>query len=282
MNKNTIISVIVVVVLAGGVWLFASRTTHQDAMTPTVSGTPVVSVSVTPSPTVATSSVTIISPKYNDVVDSPVIVTGKARVFENQFTVRLKDSTGKIVYQRDAVMSDAKDSNMWGTYSIKIPFPVGLGSNFKIEAVDYSAKGGGAMAGYASVPVKLKTTDTSNLYVGFLTSDDCSTVTLYPRQIIKSPEYVYMSLVELLKGPNSEEVSRGATNQIPKGVNINSFKLVGDTAYVDFDQILQQGVSGSCRVQAIKSQIATTLKQFLGISNVILSINGKTDGILQP
>lgn len=127
-----------------------------------------------------------------------------------------------------------------------------------------------------------KPTETSTIYAAFLTNDDCNTVTLYPREIIKTPQFVYMSIAELLKGPTSDEKNKGATTQIPVGVKINSFRQVGSTAYVDFDQTLQQGIIGSCRVQAIRSQITSTLKQFFGLTNVLISIDGKTDNILQP
>ncbi len=289
MNKNLFLSVIVVILLGLGLWWFISHITPNDALTPSGSASPTVSMSptgspnssISPSPTAKVPAITIASPKAGAVVDSPVTVTGKARVFENQFTVQLKNSSGKVVYTAH-VMTDAKDAGLFGNYSVKVPVPAGMGSNFTIEALNLSAKGDGSLEGYAAVPIKLKTTDTSVVYAAFTTGSDCTTVTLFPRTVIKSPQYVYMSLVELLKGPGPEEVAKGAGNQIPLGVQINSFRQEGTTVYADFDQTLQQGVAGSCRVQAIRSQITNTLKQFLGISNVVISINGKTEGILQP
>ncbi len=211
-----------------------------------------------------------------------ITVTGRARVFENSFTVQIKDSTGKIISIQEAVMTDAKDSGVFGNYSVKIPVPVGATSTLRVESLSYSAKGDGSFEGYAFVQVKLMSQATTKVQVAFTKGNDCETVVLYPRDVIKSTQPAYMSLVELLKGPTSAEVDLGAQNSIPENVRINSIKIVGSTAYADFDQALQQDVAGSCRVTAIRSQITRTLKQFSSISNVVISINGKTDDILQP
>lgn len=120
------------------------------------------------------------------------------------------------------------------------------------------------------------------VHVAFTTSDDCETVTLFLRTVGKSSELPQASLVELLKGPTEEEKGKDAITQIPPGVKINSLRQGGDTMYVDFDETLQRGVAGSCRVLAIRSQITNTLKQFPGINDVVISIDGRTDDILQP
>jgi hypothetical protein len=214
-------------------------------------------------------------------VDVPVTLTGRARVFENQFTVRVKDSAGAVLYQTSA-MTDAKDAGLYGNYSVKLPIPVSGDSNLKIEAYALSPKGDGTYEGYASVAVKLKTLATSTIYAAFMTGSDCQTASLFPREIIKSSEFVYLSLVELLKGPTLAEIAQGAVTQIPTGVKINSFRQTGNTGYADFDQTLQQGVTGACRIQSISTQITSTLEQFLGLQNVVISINGNSHNIFNP
>ncbi|HZZ99238.1 MAG TPA: GerMN domain-containing protein, partial [Candidatus Paceibacterota bacterium] len=167
----------------------------------------------------------------------------------------------------------------------RIPIPAGTATdNMTVEALSYSPKGDNSYEGYAFAPVKLKQTDTMNVYAAFLTdSNDCTKTTLFPRSITKTSQSPLMSLMELLKGPNDAEKSNGhAVSEIPDGVEINSLRQSGSTIYVDFNQALQQGVAGSCRVQSIRAEITDTLKQFLGVTNVVISINGKTTGILQP
>jgi len=45
---------------------------------------------------------------------------------------------------------------------------------------------------------------------------------------------------------------------------------------------LEFQVGGSCRVSAIRAEIIQTLKQFSTIKEVIISINNRTEDILQP
>ncbi len=277
MNKNLILSILVVILLGLGLWWFISITKSGDELTPTAS----VTVSASPTPV---QNITITSPKANQSVDSPITVSGQARVFENQFTVQIKDMAGKVVATAH-VFSDAKEMGLFGNYSVKIPIPVGAGSDLKIEAFSYAPKGDGSFEGYASVPIKLNSVATASVKVAFIQTpvgNDCSVVSLYSRQITKTSEVAYVSLYELLKGPTASEKAAGATTIIPDGVQINSVRRTGDTIYADFDETLEFQVGGSCRVQAIRSQITNTLKQFSGVNNVVISINGRTEDILQP
>ncbi|KKT87181.1 MAG: hypothetical protein A3J46_00180 [Candidatus Yanofskybacteria bacterium RIFCSPHIGHO2_02_FULL_41_11] len=272
MNKSIVLPALIVILLGLGAWWITSKTSPDDAMMPT----PAVSASPTVPP-----NITITSPVVNALVGSPVIVTGKARVFENTFNVRVKDSSGKIVYET-FVMTDAKDAGIFGNYSIKVPLPANQGTDFVIESISYSAKGDGSLEGYASVPVKLNTVATSTVQVAFTVNNDCQTVRLYPRTIVKTSEVAFMSLIELMEGPTTQEKIQGALTSIPDGTGLNSIRISGNTAYADFNHVLDQGAGGSCRVTAIRSQITNTLKQFPNITSVIISINGRTEDILQP
>jgi len=89
-------------------------------------------------------------------------------------------------------------------------------------------------------------------------------------------------LEELLKGPNNKESENSFSTSINYGAKINKLIIENGVAKVDFDGQLQNGVGGSCRVSAIRSQITQTLKQFPGVKGVIISINGRTEDILQP
>lgn len=277
---NKIISILIgVVIVIGAVWWFMKPS--APAVAPTTSASPEASAS--PAATPAAPAVTLTSPKSSAAVDSPILVTGTARVFENQLTVQVKDLTGKVVASNH-VFTDAKDPSQFGNFSTRIQIPAGAASStMKVEAFAASPKGDGSLQGYASVMVNLKYIDTSTVYAAFNTDpNDCTQVVRFPRTITKTSQFVYTSLVELLKGPNDDEKKQGAETFIPSGVEINSFHQTGDTGYVDLNQALQQGVAGSCRVQGIRAQIEGTLKQFLGLNNVVISIDGQTNGILQP
>ncbi len=106
----------------------------------------------------------------------------------------------------------------------------------------------------------------------------------YPTErIIEASDPVFLSaLEELLKGPAPDEEAQGFFTSINPNVKIQSFDLRNGIAKVDFDEQLEFQVGGSCRVAAIRSQITETLKQFPQITNVIISIDGRTEDILQP
>ena len=95
-------------------------------------------------------------------------------------------------------------------------------------------------------------------------------------------ELAYLALSELLKGPASYEKASGYYTSINDGTIIKSIGIVNGVATVDFNGKLDEGIGGSCKVQAIRSQITETLKQFPEISDVIISVNGESETILQP
>lgn len=114
---------------------------------------------------------------------------------------------------------------------------------------------------------------------------DCSLV--YPVQrVLQVPENFIsqeeLSLWALLAGPSEEELKDGYYTSIKSGTKINSFKIENGTAYVDFDKTLEDGLSGSCLVAAVKAQIEQTLKQFLTVKEVVISIDGRREDVLQP
>ena len=90
-------------------------------------------------------------------------------------------------------------------------------------------------------------------------------------------------LRELLKGPTTAERGQGLTSLIPSGAMLRSVSISeAGVARADFSEGLEQGVGGSMRVMGIRRQIETTLKAIPGITSVILSVEGETEGILQP
>lgn len=95
-------------------------------------------------------------------------------------------------------------------------------------------------------------------------------------------EYAYLALSELLKGPVGYEKDNGYFTSINEGAKVREIILENNIATVDFNEELSRGVAGSCRVQAVRSQIEQTLKQFPEIKEVVISINGNSEEILQP
>ncbi|GAG64263.1 unnamed protein product [marine sediment metagenome] len=95
-------------------------------------------------------------------------------------------------------------------------------------------------------------------------------------------EVVKTTIEALLRGATQEEIDQGFVSNINSGVRIQSLTIENSIAKIDFDEQLGFQVGGSCRVAAIWAQITETLKQFPSVDSIIISINGRTEDILQP
>lgn len=111
---------------------------------------------------------------------------------------------------------------------------------------------------------------------------DCQKNFSAERTIPKTLAVGRAALEQLLAGPTDKEKAEGYFTSINSGVVIQSLTIENGVAKVDFNEQLEYQVGGSCRVAAIASQIRETLKQFPTVNDVIISINGRTEDILQP
>ncbi len=95
---------------------------------------------------------------------------------------------------------------------------------------------------------------------------------------------IYRAAIEaLLAGPNADEVSGGYATAIPGSVILKSVAADSSgTVTADFNERLSNGVTGTCRIGALRAQIAATLKQFPEVHDVIISVNGRSENVLQP
>ena len=93
---------------------------------------------------------------------------------------------------------------------------------------------------------------------------------------------IYYSVNGLLTGVTKEEEKEGYYSSISPLTRINQIAVEGGVAYADFSSELNEGVAGSCKVSAIRSQIENTLLQFSEINKVVISVNGNSETILQP
>jgi len=110
----------------------------------------------------------------------------------------------------------------------------------------------------------------------------CYKVFPVEREIIKTKATGRAALEELLKGPITSEKEAGFFTNINPGVKIQKLTIENGKAKVDFDKTLEFPGGGSCRVSAIRSQIIQTLKQFSTVKEVVISIDGRIENILQP
>ncbi len=97
------------------------------------------------------------------------------------------------------------------------------------------------------------------------------------REVEKRQDVAMTALEELLKGPMQEEYF----TSIPEGVQVQRLVIEDGVAKVDFSSELDE-VAGSATVMAIREQIEKTLLQFPTVEEVLISIDGRTEDILQP
>ena len=115
--------------------------------------------------------------------------------------------------------------------------------------------------------------------------DDCTLVYPVEREIVKTIAVGRRSLEELIAGVNETEVEQGYFSNINENTKILSLTISNGIARVDFSYDLQDGeggYGGSCMAQSIRAQIEETLKQFDTVNEVIISIDGNSEDILQP
>ena len=78
------------------------------------------------------------------------------------------------------------------------------------------------------------------------------------------------------------ESDTGFFTSLNAGVKINALTISNGVARVNLSHDLGEGVSGACKVASIRAQITETLKQFPTVQSVVISIDGISEGILQP
>lgn len=238
------------------------------------------------------SGIEIFAPKENEAISSPLKITGRVKGngwtgFEGQVgIVKLFDNDGKELAM--GILTATED---W----MKLPV------NFETTLwFDYPGDGAGQLVFYNenasgeperdktfTLPIKLKKSsgEKSTVKVYFSGSGDnidCAKVLPFEREVPKTQALARVALEELLKGPADLEKTAGLFTSINPGVVILSLSIENGIAKVDFNDQLQKGVAGSCKVTAIRAQIEQTLKQFPTVKNVVISINGETEDILQP
>lgn len=246
--------------------------------------------SVLPTPA---ANIQIYLPKAGTEVNFPFTVSGQARVFENMFSLRLvEQGTRKLLYQ-SSVYANASDIGQFGTFEKEINYLSAkpASKDVILEVYDNSAKDGSEID-VVSMPLKLNLGETSTVKVFFGKHDadcgptiecvyDCNVVFPFNRVIVKTDAPARRALELLLEGPSLADDPTVFTS-MNTGVKIQSLVISNGIARADFDEQLEFQMGGSCRVAAISSQIRETLKQFPTVKDVIISINGRTEDILQP
>lgn len=226
---------------------------------------------------------------YQEIV-SPLIIEGKARgfwFFEGDFPVMLSDSMGKIIAR-----GQAKAESEWMTedfvqFSTELKFTPDYGKAGVVIIRNNNPSDLVANNRELTIPVAFSEPNTIAIKVFFSNAKLDPNFTgnkafACQRVIPMTPAVARAALDELLKGPTEQEREAGFFSSINMGVKIQRLSIVDGIARVDFNKQMEYEVGGSARVTAIRAEVTQTLKQFSTVKEVIISIDGRTEDILQP
>lgn len=250
----------------------------------------------------AQQGLSVTSPQANEKVSSPLKITGQVSGdgwtgFEAQAgTVQLQDQQGKVLTTGILTMPGnwmqlpaSFESTLQFNVATKQPATLvfknenasGDPERDKEHRLDVIlVPGGQAQTNQTQTnKTKVKVFFNNNMVS---IPNDCDYVVPTEREINSSSSPARAALEELFKGPTDKEKSDGFFTNINEGVKIQKLIIENGTAKVDLSKELDQSVAGSCRVSAIRAQITQTLKQFPSVKDVVISIDGRTEDILQP
>jgi hypothetical protein len=234
----------------------------------------------------------IISPKANEEVSSPIKIIGYVNGdgwsgFEGQVgIVKLLDAKGDELAS-GILTATTEWTTLPTNFETTLNFISPSAQSGTLVFHNENASGLPEKDKTFVLPVKINSVggETSTVKLYFIKASDsntCKPSSFTERVIPKTQAIARATLEELLKGPTSSEVMGGFSTIINPGVKIQSLTIDDKgVARADFSQELES-TGGSCRVTAIRAEITQTLKQFSTIKNVIISINGEAETILQP
>lgn len=229
------------------------------------------------------------TPKPNQTISSPLTIKGEARgnwYFEANFAAELLDANKKRLTMVGIQADDEWMTTEYVPFDQTFNFPTPTTRTGTLVLHKDNASGLPENDDSLVIPVVFAnygTAKTVNVYFSKNPiGNDCSVVNSVSRNISNTQSVGKAAIEELLKGPTAAEKTQGYSTQLNPETKLNSLTIVNGTAKADFNAKLDFEVAGSCRVGAIQAQITRTLKQFPTVKQVVISINGRTDDILQP
>jgi hypothetical protein len=227
----------------------------------------------------ASQNVVVSSVVKNQILPNPFVLLGRARVFENQISWRVRDGHGKALASGTA-LTNAPEAGTFGQFRVR-SFYDRLPETAKGTVEVYTlAPSNGSEQDLVSIPVTFVPKVISvKAFFSNIKNDPgtlhCEKVYAATRRVPLTENVAEAAVLELLKGPSSAEQSIGFRTSIFPGTMLRSVILKDGTAIVDFTKEFLYAVAGSCHVQALSAQVVETLKQFPSVQNVKIFVEGQ-------
>jgi hypothetical protein len=232
----------------------------------------------------------VTTPLLNDEISSPVIIEGRARgfwFFEADFPVMLSDSKGNIIARGAAAAKADWMTEDFVPFSAELKFTPDYGKSGVVILRNDNPSDLQENNRQLTIPVFFSKQESIVVKIFFgntkLDPDFTGNKVFSSQRVIpKTQAVAKAALEELLKGPTVQEKNAGFFTSINPDVQIQKLSIVDGIARVDFNSQIEFQVGGSARVGAIRGEITQTLMQFPTVKKVIISVDGRTEDILQP
>lgn len=229
--------------------------------------------------------------KQGDEVELGYIIKGSVVgdwYFEGEFPVRVLNEEMEVI---ETLIAFAKGDWMTSEivpFELEVDLPIVADSYVVLRFEKSNPSGLIDNYDYADLQILVKTTNEAlevNVYFPnekMGSTSDCTLVYPVKRVIPYTKEVGRAALEQLFKGVTTEEEDLGYFTNVNEGVKIQSLTISNGVARVDLSAELEKEVGGSCMVTNIRGQISRTLEQFPTVNTVIISVDGRTEDILQP
>ena len=197
---------------------------------------------------------------------NPLVVSGRARTFENAVSIRVRDARGDLIAETHTTSTG--EMGQHNPYEAQLWITRDPGPRITVEAFEYSAKDG-SIRSLAKKSVDFTVPLIEMKLV--VPKTDCTEFTAVTRRLPKATAAARLAVEALIANVPA----------FPKGSAVNSVNLRNGVLTVDFNERLQN-VGGSCAATAIRRSVEETLRQFPNVREVVITAGGSRELALQP
>ncbi|MFP5247469.1 MAG: GerMN domain-containing protein, partial [Thermoanaerobaculia bacterium] len=209
-------------------------------------------------------------------VANPLVVSGRARTFENNVVLRVRAADGSVI--SETFTTSEGEMGRHNPYRATLWLTRDPGNRVLVEALEYSAKDGSE----TNLVREEKSIDIAPIEARLHFPDQtCTNVKPYTRRMPKSVSLARLLVEALIAGPLASERNAGAAAPFPQGSRVQSVNLRDGTLTVDFNERLQN-VGGACQAQMIRAAVTETLRQLPSVQRVVITAGGSEKLALQP